>query len=271
MKNNNINLMKKINIYILKVLILTLVLSCGEQFEFPAGIEQRSPNFVSTSISASVPEEGLVLNVPVRVSFLSESETTYEVEVVTSTGASTEFTLVNAVIPANELTGMAQVNFDFDAIADEDLRSLTLKMLNPNGAPSNEVTIEYFRNVVCNDLTITITSDVWADETYFTLKDSEGNAIVDRFFPFGAPSLTPQVFTADFFLEDGMYTLEIGDTFGDAMVGSSGDVTLIGSYSLICSIITHASGEGEFSPAVADPFPGAPNAIVEVTNFTVNP
>ena len=43
-----------------------------------------------------------------------------------------------------------------------------------------------------------------------------------------------------------------------------------GSYSLTCSIITHASGGGEFA-ATPDPFNGAPDAIIEVTEFSVNP
>ena len=143
----------------------------------------------------------------------------------------------------------------------------------PEGVSSyNDVlTISYFREIVCNDLTLDMISDVWATETYWTLKDSTGTALAERIFMWGGNSATPQTYSINFFLPNGDYTLEVGDVFGDGMVGTGGGVTLIGSYSLTCSILIHASGSGAFSGAVADPFPGAPDAEVEVTAFTVNP
>ncbi|MGZ0015033.1 hypothetical protein [Yeosuana sp. AK3] len=264
--------MKKNNLYLLLMMcITTLFLSCGDEIEFTATEAQRAPNFVNRTLSIQVPQENLSLSIPIVVSSLSDSERVFELEAVSSTGSASEYTLSNAVVPANTIQGTATVNFDFSQIADENLRSLTLKMLNPDGAPSNQITIEYFKEILCNDLTLEIVSDVWATETYFTIEEADGTPIVERFFPFSADSTTPQEYSVTFTLPDGDYVLKIGDTFGDGNIGTGGGVTLIGSYKLTCSIITHASNSDGFSTGTPDPFPGAPDAIVEITPFSVNP
>lgn len=251
--------------------ITTLFLSCGEEIEYKVTEAQRAPNFVNRTLSIQIPQENLSLSIPIVVSSLSDSERVYDLEVVTATGSASEFTLSSAVVPANTINGVATVNFDFSQIADEDLRSLTLKMLNPDGAPSNQITIEYFKEILCNDLTLEIVSDVWATETYYTIEEADGTPIVERFFPFSADSTTAQEYSISFTLPDGDYILKIGDVYGDGNIGSGGGVTLTGSYKLTCSIITHASNSDGFTSGTPDPFPGAPDAIVTVIPFSVNP
>lgn len=258
--------MKKNNIYLLLLCISTLFVSCGDEIGFSATEAQRSPNFVNTGLSVAVPEEDLILDIPISVTSLSTSERVYEIEVISSTGSAAEYSFTSAIVPANQIVGSAQLNLDFSEITDEDLREINLKMLNPDGAPSNEMTIEYFKEVVCNDLELTIVSDVWATETYFTIEQADGTVLVDRFFPFSTDSNTPQEYTLEFTLPDGDYVLKIGDGYGDGNVGA-----LTGTYELVCSIITHASNLEGFVSGTADPFPGWPNAIVEITPFSVNP
>jgi len=254
------------------ICITTLFVSCGEEIEFTATEAQRSPNFVNNTLSIQVPRESLTLDVPIVVSSLSDSERVYQLEVVSSEGAAAaEYTLSSAIVPANQIEGTAKIDFDFSQIADENLRSVTLKMINPEGAPSNQITIEYFKEIVCNDLTLEIVSDVWATETYFTIEQADGTPIVERFFPFTFDSASPQDYSVSFTLPDGDYVLKIGDTFGDGNIGSGGGVTLTGSYKLTCSIITHASNSDGFNSGTPDPFTGAPDAIVETTEFSVNP
>ena len=249
------------------ICITTLFVCCGEEITFTATEAQRSPNFVDTSISTFIPQENLTLEIPIKVSYLSDTERVYQLEVVSSDDtAAAEYTLSSATVPANQIEGTATIDFDFSQIADEDLRSLTLKMLNPDGAPSNELTIEYFKELVCNDLTLEIVSDVWATETYYTIEEADGTPIVERFFPFSVDSNAPQDYSISFTLPDGDYVLKIGDSYGDGNVGA-----LTGSYKLTCSIITHAFNPDGFEAGTPDPFPGAPDAIVEITEFSVNP
>ncbi len=264
--------MKKNNIYLLLMTcILTLFVSCGDEIEFNASEAQRAPNFVDTSLSVSIPQEDLILAIPIAVSSISSSERVYEIEVISSTGSAIEYSISSAIVPADQIEGLAQVSFDFSEIANNDLREITLKMLNPDGAPSNEITIEYYKEIVCNDLELTIVSDVWATETYFTLEQADGTVLVNRFFPFSGNALTPQTYNLSFNLPDGDYVLKIGDIYGDGNIGSYGDVTLVGTYELTCSIITHASNFEGFITGESDAFPGAPDAIVEITEFSVNP
>jgi len=54
-------------------------------------------------------------------------------------------------------------------------------------------------------------------------------------------------------LPDGCYTFTIFDSFGDGLF----DGNITGNYSLKCSIINHASGEGNFGSS-------------ETTDFCVN-
>jgi len=238
--------------------------------------EDLALSFTQTAFELSVPQEDISLEIPVSVSTTSSETRTFSVSVTdaTTVGTEGEYSIGTITIPAGEYNGILTVDFDFSEIGgmDGDVKKLVLKLDSVGDliTYSDEATITYFREIVCNDLNLTIVSDVWATETYWTLEQGDGTVLVNRFFPFGINSLSPQTYTFDFFLPDGDYVLKIGDVFGDGMVGSAAGVTLEGNYALTCSIITHASG-GPVLISVPDPFPGAPNAIVEVTEFTVNP
>ncbi|MBC2846504.1 hypothetical protein [Winogradskyella flava] len=270
--------MKTSKLFIYSFLLsLCLVVSCEDTEETLKTNNDELLSFLgSTSYELSIPQEDASLVIPATVSTLSSQSRTYNVSVVSSTdGSAGEYAIGSIVVPANEYQGELSVDFDFSEIGGEDgdIRELVLEIEAPAGAESynDVVSISYFREIVCNDLELTIISDVWASETYFTLEQADGTSIVERFFPYSGNSTQPQTYNVSFNLPDGDYVYKMGDSYGDGMVGTGGGVTLTGSYSLTCSIITHASGEGVFSPATPDPFTGAPNAIVEVTNFTVNP
>ena len=263
--------MKKIKKFLFLLSLSFIITNCGDDDGYNVTESQRGPKFDISAVEVIVPQEDVVFDIPISTTFLSTSDRVFGLEVLSSTGGAMDFTVLDAVIPAGELEGVAQVSFDFSAIEGEDIRNMVLKMLNPEGAPSNEVTITYFKEILCNDLNLTIISDVYATETYFSLESADGTVIVDRFFPFSGDSTSPQEYSVDFVLADGDYVLKIGDLWGDGQVGTGGGVTLTGSYSLTCDIITHASGEGAFENAVSDSGIAGNNPIVEVTEFTVNP
>lgn len=227
-------------------------------------------SFAQNEFELSIPQEDFTLEIPVNISSLSSESRTFNTTITSaSDGTSNEYSIGTITIPANQYSGILTVDFDFSSIGgmDGDIKELIVSIDVPDGTGSysDEVTINYFREIVCNDLSLTIVSDTWATETYFTLEDAAGNVLADRFFPFTSNAFG-QVYEIDFTLPDGDYVLKIGDVFGDGMVSAAGN----GSYSLTCSIITHASGGGDFR-ATPDPFTGAPDAIVEVTEFSINP
>jgi hypothetical protein len=265
----------KTNKYYILLLALTFLfnVSCedsNETFDTYKGGELLS--FADSSFELSIPQEDLTLQIPVFASSLSSSSRTFNASVTSSTtDTPQEYSIGTITIPANEYEGSLAIDFDFSEISGDDgeLKELVVSIDAPSY--NNVATINYFREIVCNDLKLTIVSDVWASETYWTLEQADGTALVERFFPFGGNAVTPQTYELEFMLPDGDYVYKMGDSYGDGMVGTGGGVTLTGNYSLTCSILTHASGEGAFSPSVGDPFPGNPNATIEVTPFTVNP
>jgi len=256
---------------VIKYFLVTMVMgfmtySCDEdKIIFSEDNGQTALFFEETDFSLSIPEEDFTLEIPVGVTTLSAESRTFNVEIESATeGTESEYSLGTVVVPANEYFGVLSIDFDFSSISGEDgeTKELAVAITPPDGAASyNDIAnISYFREIVCNDLELVIISDVWASETSFSIQRADGSFIVENFFPFDFDALDPQVYEVQFNLPDGDYIFTLSDSFGDGQLGSFGDVTLTGSYSLTCSIITHASGEGELE-----------NGGFESTPFTVNP
>jgi hypothetical protein len=253
------------------VLLALVFASCEEDLIlFDADNGQTAISFSETEYEIVIPEEDRTLEVPVNVTTRSDVERSFNVSInteETTSGTSNEYTLGDIVIPAGEFTGILTVDFDFSEISGEDGEVKTLVFsVSAEGATSfkDVVTVNYFREIVCNNMELTIVSDIFATETSFSLVAADGEVIVDNFFPFSQNSLQPQTYNQSFFLEDGEYTFTIFDSFGDGMGEScAGDpeVCLTGSYLLKCSIITHASGSNGL----------ANNNQSESTTFVVNP
>tara|TARA_R110002074_G_scaffold252361_1_gene424104 strand:- start:319 stop:1125 length:807 start_codon:yes stop_codon:yes gene_type:complete len=268
--------MKNIFKYILAIVLVSTFSSCEEDLITFDNSGQTAVSFTQTSFNLSIPVEDLALDIPTQITTVSSVDRTFSAVIENATeNTDSEYSIGSVVIPAGSYTGVLTINFDYSEISGEDgdVKEFDVKLVATDGVSTyfDVASIIYFREIVCNDLTLEIVSDVWATETYWTLKQADGTALVERFFPYTGNSITPQTYTIDFPLVDGDYSLEIGDVYGDGMVGTGGGVTLTGTYALTCSILVHASGNGAFSNAVADPFPGAANAEVEVTDFTVNP
>jgi len=258
--------MKNIFKYIIAIAVVTSFSSCEEDLViFSPDNGQTALSFAKTSYNLSIPSEDLDLEIPVDVTTTSTTDRTFNVVVDSFTdGTASIYTVGTVTILAGSYNGVLAVNFDHSEITGEDgiVNELILRIEAPEGVASynDVVTIDYFREIICNDLHIKIVSDVYASETSFGITDAEGNEIIAPFSPFGGDSLTAQVFEADFTLPDGDYLFTLYDSYGDGQIGASGDVSLTGSYALTCSIITHASGDG----ALDDDFS-------ETTAFTVNP
>ncbi len=260
--------MKRIHFKLLLLGLLTMTISCEDEYPvFDANGGQTALSFEQTSFDVIVPEEDRTLNIPVFSTTRSNTERNYEVVINnedTTEGTENEYSIGQIVIPAGEFSGNLSVDFDFSEIAGEDgeQKQLTFSIIPGSGENSynDVVTINYFREIVCNDMELTIVSDIYASETGFRIERADGTIVVDDFFPFSGDALTPQTYTANFFLEDGDYVFTLLDTFGDGQQGSAQGVTLTGSYELRCSIIVHASGEGELE-----------NGTFESTAFSVNP
>lgn len=246
------------NIYKFITLLLTLALFTGCDKDlvptFDADNGQTALSFASTSFNLSIPQEDFTLNIPVQSTTASSVERTFNVIVDgdLTTGPAAEYTIGGITIPAGEFIGTLAVAFDFSAIGgvDGEVKDLVLSIDAPQGSFAfNEVaTISYFREIVCNDLELLINFDDYPGETSWEITEQDTGNVVATGGNYSGSSITENIN-----LPDGCYTYTIFDAFSDGICCAYGN----GSYSLTCSILTHASG-GEFGAS-------------ESTDFCVNP
>lgn len=206
------------------------------------GLNQRNAQ-------VSVPTTGTSETFPVTITSPSAEARTFSLEFVGDAPAAGGVSLGSITVPADSYDGTATVNFDFDAInlGDGETDTFTIRAKSDNtDIFGTELEIEYFKAVVCNDATLTIITDFWAEETGFSIVDSSGNEVFG--FPQGTLLQGEQVFTADIFLADGCYTATMTDQFNDGQVsdGNFGSTVATGSWSIDCSILTFAAGGGAF-------------------------
>ncbi|BAO54253.1 hypothetical protein [Nonlabens marinus] len=228
------------------VAMLTLV-SCDKDDElrvFDNEGGQTALSFQTTSYNVSVPTEDLNLQIPVSVTTVSNQERTFTVAVDEATNAS-EFTAGNVVIPAGQYEGNLTINFDFSAItgADGETKTAVFSLVPPAGGSTYQDVVEvvYFREIVCNDPVLSVTTDFFASETGFFIENSAGVTVFNipqGSFPNGRANYTIPVPT----LPDGSYTITITDAYSDGQQ----DGTVTGSYSLDCSIINLVTAGGAF-------------------------
>lgn len=235
------------------VLALTVFVGCEEDLKiFDAQNGQTAISFGGpTARTLSIPIEGLSVDIPVNSTTVSDVDRTFSVVVdANSTGNSSQYTIGSALIPANEFVGVMTVDFNYDAMVDGEQYDLILNLQAPEGGASYKdvLTFSYFREIVCNDVEVSIVFDDWAEETSWQITNTSGDVVAS-----GGPYPGQSTFSQTVFLEDGCYTFTIFDAFGDGICCTYGE----GSYAVTCSILVHASG-GEFGGS-------------ESTDFCVNP
>jgi hypothetical protein len=197
----------------------------------------------NTITQISVPVAGSSRSFPATVTTLSGDARTFGLEFVGDAPVAGGVTLGSITIPANSYEGTATVNFDFNAInlGDGETDFFAIQAASEStDIIANVVEIEYFKAIVCNDATFTLNTDLYAEETGFTITNDATGAVV---YTMPALSRGVQTFTAPITLPDGCYTATITDAFGDGQVDGSNPN---GNYSITCSILTFASGGGVF-------------------------
>lgn len=214
---------------------------------------QVGVGFTTTASSVIIPEEGITSTVNVQSTTTSTTDRTYGVTVDdASSGTSADYSIGTLTIPANSYDGTLDVTFgNFDNLTDAVSYELILNLDLPEGVSvvgSESTTFNYLKKLICNDVTLTLVEDAYADERDWQITDSSGAIVVQcsdySDCPGGAPSgsIAATTYVYNFNLPDGCYNITIFDSFGDGMF----DGNTTGNYSLTCSIITHAFGEGNW-------------------------
>nr|WP_314839024.1 hypothetical protein [uncultured Flavobacterium sp.] len=252
--------------YILKItafaLAIGLFASCDkETVQFDNVNGQQGIQFTTRSYNITVPPEGAKVTIPVSVTTLSTSARTFQaVADAKSTGAAASYKIGVATIPAGSYEGTLVVDLNTTSLADGIAYSLLVKLVAPEGGSAfNDVaTINYNRKVVCNNVVLTVTTDAYAEETSWKIKNALGVVVASipagTYGPASSTTSRGKVYTHNINLPNGKYTLIMEDLYCDGQA----DGTYEGSYRLDCSIIKHASGTGAYD-------------CTEVTAFEINP
>lgn len=234
------------------VCMIALLASCDEDavvFDNVNG--DTAVSFKQTNFETSVPQAGITVTVPVEITTVSSESRTFNVSILEADDTAA-ITLGSVVIPADSYEGSLDINLDFTAIGgnDGELREASIQLTPSEGATtySDIVNLTYFREIVCNDATLTINTDSFASETGFQIIDDAGVIVYE--LATGSLANGVQTFTADIFLADGCYTAVITDSYSDGQV----DSTTTGNFTITCSIITFATGGGAFGASQSVPF-----------------
>ncbi|MGO4921372.1 hypothetical protein [Maribacter spongiicola] len=236
--------------YILIIAVLFAFVSCEEEnIVFDNENGQTGVSFATAAYNVSVPTEGLGLEVPVNVTTVSTADRTFDVSVDdSSVGAAANYALGSVTIPAGAYTGILNVSLNFDPLTEGEVYKLIVNLNAPaNGVAFDEtLEIEYFKEIICNDIVVTVNTDLYGDETSWEITDADG-AVVASAGPFGRGVET---YVEEVFLEDGCYTFTIFDAYGDGQV----DGTVTGNYTITCSILKVLDGGGAFGASEAKEF-----------------
>lgn len=244
------NIYRKFGAFLLGISFLFL--SCEEETIVFDNINgQTGVSFGTTSYNVSVPEDGLSLTIPVNVTTVSDSDRTFDVNVLeSSVGEASNYNVGTVTIPAGQYNGMLDVSLNFDPLIDGAVYRLLVRLSPPAGGVvfDETVTIEYFKEIICNDFLLTVVTDTYGAETTWDITDESGTVVVS-----GGPYSNVSggdTYTAEFFLEDGCYTFTVYDAFGD---GQS-DGTNTGSVTLECSILDVFVAGGNFGSSQSTEF-----------------
>ena len=106
----------------------------------------------------------------------------------------------------------------------------------------------------CIDVTLSIDTDCWPNETSWILQDDQGN-IIDQIAG-GSLATQQSNFTWNFCLEAGCYDLIINDSFGDGLAGIASGCAVDGNYQLTDSQgnVIVAMGDPNFGSTITEPF-----------------
>ncbi|SHJ33776.1 hypothetical protein [Maribacter aquivivus] len=236
--------------YILIIAVLFAFASCEEEnIVFDNENGQTAVSFATAEYNVSVPTEGLGIEVPVNVTTVATADRTFNVSVDESTvGDAANYALGSVTIPAGEYSGILNVSLNFDPLTEGEVYTLIVNLEAPAGGVAFDETleIEYFKEIICNDIVVTVNTDLYGDETSWEITDADGTVVASA-GPFGRGVET---IVNEVFLEDGCYTFTIFDAYGDGQV----DGTVTGNYTITCSILNVLDGGGAFGASEAKEF-----------------
>lgn len=250
---------------IIKILILTLLLSSCDDTEPIMFNGATGIGFEDTGVEVSVPDEGITSTIVVTSTTLSTESRTYNVKYLESLPNSTDSWLPlpetnlsfgMITIPAGEYSGTLDVSINNDGLEDfVEYRFQVEVDLEGSGFPP----VSYFvlkefdiTTFACSDLRLIINLDDYSSENTWELTDSTG-AILYSGGPYADGRRGETEIVNGISLTEGCYTFTFFDSYEDGLA----DGVIEGDYSLVCAeqnVVVYASGVGNFGASNSTDF-----------------
>jgi hypothetical protein len=218
---------------------------------------QTGVGFTTPSVSVAVRPEGSSATASVQSTTTSSQDRFFDVVFNgESTGNVSDLSIGSITIPAESYNGTLTIGLVDTNLVEGVAYSAILDLDLPAGVAivgSGSLTINYNKYLICNDFTLTMNEDGWTSERSWNIVDAAGVVVASQVYNTNFPGGSGLI-TENIYLEDGCYTFTIEDSYGDGQF----DGVTTGNYSLDCSIINVANGEGNWGSS-------------ESTDFCVNP
>ena len=137
-------------------------------------------------------------------------------------------------IPAGELGGSLTIDFNYDLLEFGDSRTLALTLDIGDNMPNssrNTFELDFVKFCTLNNVELSITTDDYAEETYYGLFDLSGSSpeLLLSNSAGDYDGRNNETITEKFCLDSGNYAIVVYDTYGDGIVDGGVTVSINGT------------------------------------------
>ena len=244
---------KKLNLIPTVLIFLLILVGCDNEDAFLGVDKPIAVSFDETSSSVEV-ENGTTFDVVVSSLTPPASDLVVNLS-VDSAPDLTLFDMVPSVtIPAGELSGSSVLSFSYDLLDFGDTKTLELSIDSSTltgGAILNEereeTTINFVKKCTLNDVTVSITTDDYPEETSYRVFDVTTNPSGDLVYDSGSfAGKKETTVSTKHCLGTGNYAIVVYDSWGDGIVGGGFTVSVNGTEVVPATAVTGPSAVAYF-------------------------
>ncbi len=244
---------RKLNFIPTVFIFLLILVGCDNEDAFLGVDKPIAVSFDESSSSVEV-ENGTTFDVVVSSLTPPASDLVVNLS-VDSAPDLTLFDMVPSVtIPAGELSGSSVLSFSYDLLDFGDTKTLELSIDSSTltgGAILNEereeTTINFVKKCTLNDVTVSITTDDYPEETSYRVFDVTTNPSGDLVYDSGSfAGKKETTVSTKHCLGTGNYAIVVYDSWGDGIVGGGFTVSVNGTEVVPATAVTGPSAVAYF-------------------------
>ncbi len=244
---------KKLNLIPTVLIFLLILVGCDNEDAFLGVDKPIAVSFDESSSSVEV-ENGTTFDVVVSSLTPPASDLVVNL-IVDSAPDLTLFDMVPSVtIPAGELSGSSVLSFSYDLLDFGDTKTLELSIdsstLTGDAILNEErekTTIDFVKKCTLNDVTVSITTDTYPEETSYRVFDVTTNPSGDLVYDSGSfAGQSETTVSTKHCLGTGNYAIVVYDSWGDGIVGGGFTVSVNGTEVVPATAVTGSTAVAYF-------------------------